>query len=119
MTYHVKWSSDWVIRLGDGTEESHKRMEIAINELWDYTPEMFTLSNYEKSLLPDNISVNVKDLQNEWSNKITEVLAEATIPLPSYHITHAGGKEGKHTDHLVSTLKEMQHLQRTYPGCEW
>lgn len=119
VTYHVRWSSEWVIRLGDGTAESHSRMEKAINELWDYTMEIFEPGDFETSLLNDGISVDVSELQSEWNNKITDVLTEATIPVPSYHIAHTGGREGKHSKALVELLKEMQFLQRTYPGCEW
>jgi len=119
VTYHVRWSSEWVIRLGDGTEESHKRMEKAVNELWDYTMEMFESAGFETDLIKDGISINVSELQTAWSEKIKAVLTEATLSIPSYHVKHTGGKEGKHTKKLVDLLKEMQHLQRTYPGCEW
>jgi len=119
VTYHVRWSSEWVIRLGDGTKESHARIDKAINELWDYTMEMFEITDFEKALINAGIAVNVNELQSEWSSNATRVLSEATIPIPSYHIKHSGGKEGKHSEHLTNILKEMQHLQRTYPGCEW
>jgi ring-1,2-phenylacetyl-CoA epoxidase subunit PaaC len=119
VTYHVRWSSEWVIRLGDGTTESHSRMEKALNELWDYTMEMFEPGNFETFLWGDEISENVAELQHEWNKKTNVVLAEATISVPSYHIAHTGGKEGRHSESLTDLLKEMQYLQRTYPGCEW
>ena len=119
VTYHVKWSSEWVIRLGDGTKESHQRTEKAINELWDYTTEMFTLSGFEAELLNDNISVNVCEIQIKWNEKVKDIFAEATLSLPAHQQHHSGGKEGKHSEALVSLLSVMQELQRSYPGCEW
>ena len=119
VTYHVKWSSEWVIRLGDGTEESHQRTEKAINELLDYTHEMFILSEFEEELLRDNIAVNISEIENKWNERVRDVFTEATLSLPAYHHQRSGGKEGKHSEALVSLLNEMQELQRNYPGCEW
>ena len=119
--YHVRWSSEWVIRLGDGTEESHNRIQNALDELWDYTGEMFVASDYEMECAKNNIGIDVSTLKNEWNKKINEVFIEAT--LPSAYQEDQGktsvGKQGMHTEHLVSILAEMQYLQRAYPGCEW
>ena len=121
VTYHVRWSSEWVIRLGDGTEESHKRLQNALDELWDYTGEMFVPFDYENECVKNNIGIDVSTLKNDWNKKINEVFIEAT--LPSAYQEGQGmmsrGKKGMHTEHLVSILAEMQYLQRTYPGCEW
>ncbi len=119
VTYHVRWSSEWVIRLGDGTEESNKRIHNALEELWDYTGEIFVPTDYETGIAQDRISVDLSTIKNDWENKVTEIFDEATILLPTQKSENNGGKEGKHTEHLEEILKEMQYLQRTYPGCEW
>ncbi|MBL0130968.1 MAG: phenylacetate-CoA oxygenase subunit PaaC [Chitinophagaceae bacterium] len=111
-TYHLRWSREWVIRLGDGTPESHQRMLKAIDELWRYTGEMFEAADYETL-------VDVSLLKNDWSQKVNDVFAEATLPVPENVFMQTGGKKGMHTEHLGYILTELQYLQRTYPGCEW
>lgn len=110
--YHVRWSSEWVIRLGDGTEESHTRMLKAIDELWRYTGEMFIPAAYETI-------VDVSYLKNNWLQKVTAIFSEATLPVPENVFMQAGGKDGKHTEHLGYILTELQYLQRAYPGAQW
>ncbi|MGQ0740147.1 MAG: 1,2-phenylacetyl-CoA epoxidase subunit PaaC [Bacteroidota bacterium] len=110
--YHVRWSSEWVIRMGDGTEESHNRMLKAIDELWRVTGEMFQTADYE------NI-VDVISLKNEWLQKVKAVFDEAALPVPEKVFMQSGGKEGKHTEHLGYILTELQYMQRAYPGSEW
>jgi ring-1,2-phenylacetyl-CoA epoxidase subunit PaaC len=114
ITYHLRWSSEWIIRLGDGTEESHNRMLKAIDELWRYTGELFTPANYEVG-----IGIDFIKLKESWLNKVKEIFAEATLTVPEKVFMQTGGKEGKHTEHLGYILTELQYLQRTYPGCEW
>ncbi len=111
-TYHVRWSSEWVIRLGDGTEESHNRMMKAIDELWRYTGEMFIPAAYENIL-------DVSALKNEWLQKVTSIFSEATLTVPEKTFMQSGGKEGKHTEQLGYILTELQYIQRTYPGAQW
>jgi len=111
VTYHLRWSSEWVIRLGDGTEESHSRMLKAIDELWRYTGELFMPVEYE--------IVDVSLLKDDWMKKITEIFEEATLPVPEKAFMQSGGKQGIHTEHLGYILTELQYLQRTYPGAEW
>jgi ring-1,2-phenylacetyl-CoA epoxidase subunit PaaC len=113
-TYHLRWSREWVIRLGDGTEESHNRMLKAIDELWRYTGEMFTPALYEKEL-----GIDVASLKHDWSKKVKEVFDEATLPVPSGVWMQEGGKTGTHTEHLGYILAELQYLQRAYPGAAW
>ncbi|MEO7047866.1 MAG: Phenylacetic acid catabolic protein, partial [Ferruginibacter sp.] len=115
ITYHVKWSSEWVIRLGDGTEESHTRMEKAIKALWQYTGEFFIPANFEKEVF----SIDYEILKKNWQTKIETVFAEATLSMPVNTFMHSGGKTGNHTEYLGYILAEMQHLQRTYPNAEW
>lgn len=112
--YHLRWSSEWVIRLGDGTEESHGRMQHALNELWCYTGEMFIPAAFEKET-----GIDFTAVKNQWTEKVTAVLSEATLNLPQNIFMHTGGKEGRHTENLGFILAEMQYIQRTYPGCEW
>jgi ring-1,2-phenylacetyl-CoA epoxidase subunit PaaC len=119
VTYHVKWSSEWVIRLGDGTEESNNRIKNALKELWDYTVEMFIPSNYESECAQNNIGVEVSSLKNDWEYKVKEIFDEATLSIPAERMDKSDGKNGVHSKHLEEILNEMQFLQRTYPGCEW
>jgi ring-1,2-phenylacetyl-CoA epoxidase subunit PaaC len=120
VTYHVKWSSEWVIRLGDGTPESKRRIEMALEELWPFTGEMFEPSAFEMEETQERISVSVSEIKNGWLNKIQSVFEEATLDLPKEGIwMQSGGKSGVHTEYLGYLLAEMQFLQRAYPGCEW
>ena len=114
IAYHVRWSGEWVIRLGDGTDESHQRMLHAVDTLWRYTGEMFVPSAYEKEL-----EIDFSLLKEQWEKKVKAVLNEATLPAPPDTFMQMGGKEGKHTEHLGYILAELQYIQRTYPGCEW
>lgn len=120
VTYHLRWSSEWVIRLGDGTNESKSRMLAALEELWPYTGELFIPAVYENSTAAEQSGVDPSQLKTDWLNKIQTVLAEATLPLPDAGVwMHHGGKQGKHTEHLGYILAEMQYLQRAYPNAEW
>jgi ring-1,2-phenylacetyl-CoA epoxidase subunit PaaC len=120
VTYHLRWSSEWVIRLGDGTEESKKRILLSLEELWPFTGEMFEPADYEKELFKEHISVFVSEIKNDWINKVKNVFTEATIDFSKEGIwMQTGGKNGVHTEHLGYILAEMQFLQRAYPGCEW
>jgi len=114
VTYHLRWSSEWVIRLGDGTDESRNRMLKAIDELWRYTGELFVAAGYE-----DNAGIDIASLKDEWHKKTNEVFAEATLPVPEKTFMQTGGKEGVHTEHLGYILAELQYIQRTYPNTEW
>jgi len=123
VTYHLRWSSEWVIRLGDGTEESHKRMLKAVDELWRYTGEMFEATSYELRAADDGTGVDVSKLKEPWQKKAKEVFDEAMLAFPGPSPTGGSwmgaGKEGKHTEHLGYILTELQYMQRAYPGCEW
>jgi ring-1,2-phenylacetyl-CoA epoxidase subunit PaaC len=118
VTYHLRWSGEWVIRLGDGTEESHERMKRAVDELWKYTGEMFAPAAYEKELIRLGIAVDAGEIRPLWGEKVGEVFNEAGLEIPVTWM-QGGGKEGKHTEQLGYLLAEMQFLQRAYPNCEW
>ncbi|MEO9144037.1 MAG: 1,2-phenylacetyl-CoA epoxidase subunit PaaC [Ginsengibacter sp.] len=118
VTYHVRWSSEWVIRLGDGTEESKRRMESTVENLWPYTGEMFVPASFESGS-ENRVTIDVSSIKTDWLHKVKSVLDEATIALPADGWMHSGGKEGVHTEHLGYILAEMQFMQRAYPGLEW
>lgn len=119
VTYHLRWSSEWVIRLGDGTEESKHRLLRALDELWNFTGEMFLPAAYETALLQENMGVDLSIIHQEWNQKVLEVFAEASIQIPEKSWAQQGGKAGIHTEHLGYILAEMQFLQRAYPGADW
>jgi ring-1,2-phenylacetyl-CoA epoxidase subunit PaaC len=112
--YHVRWSSEWVIRLGDGTAESKTRMIKAIDELWCYTGEMFVPADYESLF-----AIDFKVLENEWLQKVKAIFEEATLTIPEKTFMQTGGKTGTHTEHLGYILTELQYMQRTYPNSQW
>ena len=117
--YHLRWSSEWVIRLGDGTKESHGRILSATEELWRYTGELFEAASYELQAASEGIGIDIVFLKSKWKEKVTEIFNEANLPYPDKSFQQMGGKEGNHTEHLGYILKDLQFLQRTYPGCEW
>lgn len=119
VTYHLRWSAEWIVRLGDGSAESNERISTALEDLWPYTGELLTNAPYESALLKEEIAVDLENIQQQWLNKTREVLEEATLQLPGNKWMQQGGKEGKHTEHLGYILAEMQYLQRSYPGAEW
>lgn len=117
--YHLRFSRGWMIRLGDGTELSQKKMQQAINDLWRFTGELFHSDDVERRLAEQGIAVNPESLQAPWLQIVQQVLQEATLQLPEEEAYRHGGKQGKHTEHLGFMLAEMQFLQRAYPGCHW
>ena len=123
VTYHLRWSSEWVIRLGDGTEESHDRMLKAIDELWRYTGEMFEAASYELRASGEGFGVDVSKLKESWQKKVSDIFSEASLVPPSggggAAFMQTGGKDGKHTEHLGFILTELQYMQRAYPDAEW
>lgn len=118
VAYHLRWSSEWVIRLGDGTEESHRRMVQALDELAKFTGELLMPAEYEQQLAAEQVAVDLALIRPKWEEKVSGILAEAQLSLPTV-VGQKGGKEGRHTEQLGYVLAEMQFLQRAYPGCEW
>jgi ring-1,2-phenylacetyl-CoA epoxidase subunit PaaC len=119
ITYHLRWSSEWVIRLGDGTDESHTRMVKANDELWGYTGEMFLPASYELQMLNNGTGTDVIPLKEPWMQKVNEVFSEAGLTIPATSSIHVGGKEGKHSKQLDLILKELQSVARAYPTATW
>lgn len=114
VAYHLRWTSEWVIRLGDGTEESHRRMLKAVDVLWPYTGELFEAADYETAM-----GIDLNSLKQAWMQKVEEVFDEATLSLPGKITMLKGGKQGNHSEHLAVILKDLQYMQRAYPGMEW
>lgn len=114
VTYHLRWSSEWVVRLGDGTEESNRRIKNALAGLWKYTGELFTPAPYETAA-----GIDVSSLKYDWSKKVKAVFDEAGLQVPENVFMQTGGKTGMHTEYMGYILTELQYVQRAYPGCEW
>lgn len=120
VTYHVKWSSEWMIRLGDGTEESRRRITDAIDFLWPFTGELFQSVAYETAGIEHGWAADPEVLKERWVKHVATIMEEATLEMPVFRSWHqSGGKTGRHTEHLGFILAEMQFLQRAYPASEW
>lgn len=119
VTYHLRWSSEWVIRLGDGTEESHRRMQRAIDDLFTYSGEAFIADAVDKQAIAEGYGVDFETIKPFFDETITSVLAEATLQKPKNAFMQKGGKQGYHTEYLGYLLAEMQYLQRVYPNSVW
>lgn len=119
VTYHLKWSSEWLIRLGDGTDISREKMQIAINDLWEYTGEFFIPTEIETKAFELGIAADVENLKPLWLEKVKAIIEQATLTIPSQNFQQNGGKNGLHSEHLGFILAEMQFMQRAYPGVEW
>ena len=117
--YHFRRSRDWVLRLGDGTPESHRRLQQALIDVWGYAPELFSMSALETRLLASGVAVDRGILKPAWDRTINAALEEATLQRPPDAWTIVGGREGVHTEHLGHLLSELQFMQRAYPGQQW
>lgn len=119
VTYHLRHCSEWIVRLGDGTEESRERTQSALNDLWMFTGEMFDMDHVDDLLLKENIAADLGKVKEKWNQTIDEVLERATLEKPKSKFMMSGSKTGKHTEHLGYLLAEMQFLPRAYPGAQW
>lgn len=119
VSYHQRFSSDWVKRLGDGTNESHERIQNAINDLWTYTNEFFQLTEADKAMLNEGIGVDVAKLKAPYYEILKSVLVEATLEVPETKYFQKGGKQGIHSEHMGYLLADLQYMQRAYPDMEW
>lgn len=117
--YHLRHSSEWVIRLGDGTEESHERIQESLNTLWRYTSELFYTDEVDVELVANGIIPSMDGLEAEWKKTVDEVFGEATLSIPENPWKFEGGRKGQHSEHLGYILTELQYMQRAYPGMEW
>ncbi|MFZ4635375.1 MAG: 1,2-phenylacetyl-CoA epoxidase subunit PaaC [Saprospiraceae bacterium] len=119
ITYHLRFSSEWMIRLGDGTDLSRQKMQTAVDDLWKYTGELTTPDAVDQTAFETGLGPNLHDIRHAWDQTVTAVLFEATLTRPNETWMQTGGKQGRHTEKLGFMLAEMQHLQRTYPGQVW
>ncbi|MEA3151820.1 MAG: ring,2-phenylacetyl-CoA epoxidase subunit PaaC [Gammaproteobacteria bacterium] len=117
--YHLRYSGGWLVRLGDGTDESHSRTEAALQRLWPYTVELFAEDELDRVMSDNGIAPRLSEVKSAWSARIDELLSEATLVRPQDRAHAWHGKRGQHSEHLGYLLAEMQHMQRTYPGARW
>ena len=117
--YHLRRSMEWTLRLGDGTEESHKKIQESFNDLWSYTGDLFVEDESDAVIVAAGIGPDLKTILPIWRENVKAVLAEATLEMPEDGWMHSGSKSGRHTEHMGHILSELQYMQRAYPGCEW
>ena len=117
--YHKRFSSDWIKRLGDGTEESHNKMQNAINDLWTFTDELFHQTDADKAMVEAGIGVDVTKLKVSYYETVTAILTESTLQIPDLKYFQKGGKQGIHSEHMGYLLADLQYMQRTFPNMNW
>jgi ring-1,2-phenylacetyl-CoA epoxidase subunit PaaC len=119
VAYHVDHATQWVLRLGDGTEESHRRMQAGLDSLWPYTAELFESDELLQRLAQAGVAVDPAPLRTEWERRVLEVVDASTCARPESSYQHSGGRDGRHTEHLGYLLAELQHIARSHPGASW
>jgi ring-1,2-phenylacetyl-CoA epoxidase subunit PaaC len=119
VSYHRRFSSDWVKRLGDGTDESHDKMQEAVNDLWRFTDELFDLTEEDIVAIEHGVGVDVSKFKESYYQEISEVLSKSTLKIPENKYFTKGGKKGIHTEHMGYILADLQFMQRTYPNMKW
>jgi ring-1,2-phenylacetyl-CoA epoxidase subunit PaaC len=117
--YHARHSADWVLKLGDGTEESHARAQRALDELWRFTGELFEVDEVEHRLVDAGVAAEASALREPWRSEVARVIGDATLRLPDDGFMQRGGRSGRHTEHLGHLLAEMQIVARSFPGAQW
>jgi ring-1,2-phenylacetyl-CoA epoxidase subunit PaaC len=117
--YHVRHSSEWILRMGDGTGESHARAQKAVNELWRFTGEMFQADDVDRAMKSEGIGADLDAIRPGWEAVISDVLNRATLKIPNDPPAMTGGRRGRHTEHLGHMLSEMQIVPRSHPGASW
>ena len=119
VSYHIRFSGDWVKRLGDGTKESHEKMQEALDDLWPYTEELFQMTKYDKSTLKQGVGIDLHELKDIYFKNIETLLKEATLKIPEHKWFQKGGKKGIHSEHMGYILADLQYMQRSYPNMTW
>ncbi|MGL3111003.1 1,2-phenylacetyl-CoA epoxidase subunit PaaC [Bradyrhizobium sp. BR 1432] len=117
--YHLRHASEWIIRLGDGTDESRARAQAAIDHLWAFTGEMFAVDEAERALIHADIAIDPASLRGRWLTTLSDIVREATLELPQNDWMQQSGRSGRHSEHLGHLLSELQSMQRTFPGSTW
>ena len=118
-TYHLRHAGEWLIRLGDGTGESHARAQEALDDIWMYTGEMFGMDDVDAEAVKAGVGIDRAALKPGWDETVNDILTQATLSRPADGWMISGGHTGTHTEHLGHILSEMQFLQRAYPGAKW
>jgi ring-1,2-phenylacetyl-CoA epoxidase subunit PaaC len=119
VTYHLRHTTEWIYRLGDGTEESHERLQTGLNALWMYTSDLFDMDEVDALLIKEGIVPDLTLVKTKWEVHVNEVLQKATLQVPKNNFKQKGSREGKHSEHLGFLLAEMQYVHRAYPGVKW
>ncbi len=117
--YHLRHSGEWIVRLGDGTGESHIKISRAVTQLMPFTFELFDADEIDQTMQAKQIGVDLKIIEAQWNEKVNSVLNKATLERPEAKFTRSGGRQGLHSEHMGYLLAEMQSVQRAYPGLEW
>lgn len=119
VTYHLRHTSSWVLRFGDGTEESNRRAQTGLNELWAYTGELFEMNEVDEILIKEGVAVDLNSVKTKWENHLKDLFQKATLVIPENVFMQTGSRKGIHTEHLAYILAEMQALPRMYPEAKW
>jgi ring-1,2-phenylacetyl-CoA epoxidase subunit PaaC len=119
ITYHLRHTTEWMYRLGDGTPESHLRLQNGLNDLWMFTNEMFDMDEVDAILIKEGIAPDLNDIKASWEKRVKEVISEATLTIPETTFKQKGSREGKHSEHLGFLLAEMQYVHRSFPDAKW
>jgi ring-1,2-phenylacetyl-CoA epoxidase subunit PaaC len=119
MAYHLRHAAEWTIRLGDGTPESQRRAQEALDELWPYAGELFEVDAVERVLIDAGIAADSEGIRPAWETTLAQVIAEAALARPRDGFMQTGGRAGRHSEHLGHILADLQYLQRAYPGARW
>jgi ring-1,2-phenylacetyl-CoA epoxidase subunit PaaC len=117
--YHVRHAADWVLKLGDGTDESHRRAQHALDALWRYTGELFLMDDVDETLIAAGVAPSLAEVEPTWRETVADLITRATLTLPASGYMQRGGRHGRHTEALGHLLSEMQILQRSHPGAKW
>ncbi len=119
VTYHLRHTSSWIERFGDGTEDSHNKAQTALNELWQYTGELFEMNEVDEVLIKEGVAVDLNIVKQKWEKHISELFQKSTLVIPENVFMQTGSRKGIHTEHLAFILAEMQALPRMYPDAKW
>lgn len=119
VTYHLRHSSEWLIRLGDGTSESHEKAQESVNDLWEFTGDLFEMNEVDDLLIKEGIAVDLNIVKKEWDKTVSDVLERATLTRPEDSYMHSGRLEAVHSEYLGHLIADMQFLQRAYPTAKW
>ena len=119
VAYHYRYSAEWVIRLGDGTDESFEKMQSAIDDIWPYSNEMFVMDDIDKQMIEEGIGVDLDMIKVLWNERVNHIFSEALLSRPDDQWMQKGGKQGKHSEQMGYILAELQWMQRAYPGLKW